>query len=186
MDDFRKISIIEHNQFGKQDLYLENNKLVLSDVKTVEEGNTTKREYIFSYSGENAEIKTASIITIKTESKSNGVTASTVWKTIKLKNGKIESAYEIDESLTNDEYLTFRIGNSYRFSKYHYAIKDKTKEIIKVFYIPTGFMIEIDGENIGYISLLKNKELLILKNTQIPDDIYFLTMLVYKCYMIEK
>jgi hypothetical protein len=185
-ENLNKISIIETHKINKNEISINNNRLILNSINIEEDNDAIQKEYNYSYIGENNEIKSASIIIIKNENKSGGITTSVIWKNVKLTiNGK-SSTYEIEALITNNGYLTFDIEDTYSFNKYYYVKKNKTEEIVKLAYIISGLTIELNGEIIGYINLLNKKEIYLIKTKKIPNDVYFLTMLTYQAIILDK
>jgi hypothetical protein len=184
-ENLTRYDILEENTLAKQELDINGNRLQrISANRDIIEGTTTT-EYVYKYAGEASAVKSASIIIEKTENKSDGVSEIEYNKSIKLIIEGKENVYENNDSIS-DDYFTFALGDTYNFKNYHYAIKDKTREVVRIPYFDSGFEIEVNGKVIGYISVLNEKALYLLRNIEMPRDIYMLSMLVYKCYMLKE
>jgi len=186
IEDLTRYDILEVNTLAKQELAISDHRLQRLSAKRNTVKETTTTEYVYKCAGEASEIKSASIVIEKTENKSDGVSAIEYFKSIKLITDGRENLYESHDSISDENYLTFALGDTYKFKNYHFAIKDKSREIVRIPYYNSGFEIEVDGKAIGYISVLNEKALYLLRNIEMPKDIYMLSMLVYKCYMLKE
>ena len=186
IEDLTRYDIIEVNTLAKQELAISDHRLQRLSAKRDTAKETTTTEYFYKYAGKTLAIKSASIVIQKTEIKSGGVSEIEYNKNIKVTNEGKEYIYEANDLISDENYFSFALGDTYNFKNYHYAIKDKTREIVRIPYYNSGFEIEVNGKVLGYISVLNEKALYLLRNVEMPKDIYLLSMLVYKCYILKE